>query len=76
MSIDEVIAVVVEVTGASIPVQSGTPLLSTGILDSFHVVALLAALRSRYQVSILLDDVGADNFDTPEQILAFLRSRS
>jgi D-alanine--poly(phosphoribitol) ligase subunit 2 len=50
--------------------QADTPLLSSGLIDSFQVVALLAALETRYKVSIPPEDVDAESFDTPAQILA------
>jgi acyl carrier protein len=37
------------------------------------VVALLAALETRYKVSIPPEDVDAEGFDTPTQILAAIQ---
>ena len=53
--------------------QASTPLLSSGIIDSMKFTALLAALEQRYGVQIEPSDVGADNFDTVEQILHFVQ---
>ena len=52
-----------------------TPVLSTGLLDSYHFAAFLEALRSRTATRIDVADIGVDNFDTPVQIHAFLRGR-
>lgn len=46
-----------------------TPLLSTGIVDSFDVTALLGAIEDRYEVVIDPEDVDVDTFDTPIQML-------
>ena len=52
------------------PLEANTPLISSGIIDSFQVVVLLSALESRYGVSIPPESVDAETFDTPAQILA------
>jgi acyl carrier protein len=54
------------------PIEARTPLLSSGIIDSFRFATLLGALELRYGVSIDPANVGADNFDTPSQICAYL----
>lgn len=46
-----------------------TPLLSTGIVDSFDVAALLGAIEDLYAVVIDPEDVDVDSFDTPAQML-------
>jgi acyl carrier protein len=49
-----------------------TPLISSGLIDSFQVVVLLDALEAKYRVSIAPEEVDADTFDTPTQILEFI----
>lgn len=46
-----------------------SPLLSTGIVDSFDVTALLGAIEDRYEVVIDPEEVDVDTFDTPIQML-------
>jgi serine O-acetyltransferase len=46
-----------------------TPLLSSGIVDSFDVTALLGAIEDRYEVVIDPEEVDVDTFDTPIQML-------
>lgn len=46
-----------------------SPLLSTGIVDSFDVTALLGAIEDRYEVIIDPEEVDVDTFDTPIQML-------
>jgi len=53
-------------------IDADTPLLSSGLIDSFHLTVLLAALESHYQVKIDVADIGADNFDTVRQIHTFI----
>jgi acyl carrier protein len=56
-------------------VEADTPLLSTGILDSFAIGELLDAVRAEYGVDLPVEEVGVDNADTPEQLLELLRAR-
>ncbi len=51
-------------------VEDDTPLLSSGIVDSFGIGALIAAIEDTAGVVLPLEHVGVDNFDTPAQILA------
>jgi acyl carrier protein len=61
--------------GVTHPVDRDTPLVTSGVVDSFHVAALIAALEAHYHVRIDPADVGADNFDTVRQIHAYLQQR-
>ena len=54
-------------------IVQNTPLISTGLIDSLHVAALLALLEKEYGKAINTRDVGTDNFDTPKQIEKFLK---
>lgn len=51
-------------------IEADTPLLSTGIIDSFDVTALLGAIEDTYGVVIDPEEVGVDTFDTPVQMLS------
>lgn len=55
------------------PIDADTPLLSAGLVDSMRFERLLVALESYFGLPISSGAVGADNFDTPQQMLAFLR---
>lgn len=54
-------------------IDQNTPLISTGLIDSLHVAALLALLEQEYGKVINTRDVGTDNFDTPKQMERFLQ---
>lgn len=59
--------------GIEEPLSADTPLLSSGLVDSLNVAVLLDALEEAYGVSISAEDVSADSFDTPVQILAVVQ---
>jgi acyl carrier protein len=70
---DELIALIGRGMGISFPIEAGTPLISSGIVDSLRVAELLTLLEARYRVAIEPSEVGVDNFDTPDQIFRFLQ---
>ncbi len=43
-------------------------LLETGLLDSLHVVQVVAFVEDRYGVAIDLEDLTPENFETARQI--------
>lgn len=51
-------------------IEANTPLLSTGIIDSFDVTALLGAIEDTYGVVIDPEEVDVDTFNTPAQMLS------
>jgi acyl carrier protein len=53
-----------------------TPLISSGLVDSFGVIGLLGDLESHYGVIIEPEEVDVDSFDTPRQILDRLQQAS
>jgi acyl carrier protein len=70
---EELIAMIKREFAIDFPVRADTPLLSSGLVDSLRVAALLAALEKAYGVAIEPSEIGTDNFDTPAQIYAFVR---
>jgi acyl carrier protein len=71
----ELLALLTDDLGVTAPLQGDTPLLSSGLIDSFRFGALLTMLETRYGIAIDPREVGADNFDTAAQILHFIRAR-
>lgn len=51
-----------------------TALVSDGILDSFDIVSLVAALNSEFDVTIGIDDLEEDNFDTVDAMVSLIES--
>lgn len=53
-----------------------TPLFSSGRLDSFHLVELIAALEKASGKRISAGEVSLDNLDSPRRIAALLASKA
>ena len=71
---DELITVIQQEAQISLPIEPSTPLVSSGLIDSFQVMGLLAALKSKYRIRIDPSEVGADNFDTAAQMYALIQT--
>jgi acyl carrier protein len=54
------------------PIWPDTPLLSSGVVDSFRFVVLVQALERAYDVSLQTEEIDVDSFDTPCQMLEFI----
>ncbi len=61
--------------GVDFPIGPDLCLMSSGLVDSLRFASLFAAIEHRYGIKIDPSDVGADNFDTPRQMLAFISAR-
>jgi len=72
---DELIALIKAELGLQIAVGPHTPLFSSGLIDSFQLARIMSALESHYGVHLERADLGADNFDTPEQMHSLISSR-
>jgi acyl carrier protein len=57
---------------ASGPIDTDTPLLSTGIIDSFAVAELLEAFATELGIEVPIEELGVDNADTPLAMAALL----
>ena len=66
---DELLELLRTTLGLGPDVGGHTPLLSSGLIDSFDVVNLIGALEDRYGVQIDPLEIDADDFDTPAQIM-------
>ena len=47
-------------------------LIDDGVLDSYDVVSLVSELCDAFEVSISVDDLTPENFNTPEAMLALV----
>lgn len=56
--------------------EPDTPMLSTGIIDSFGVAEVIQLLEDRYGVRIPVEQLGVDTADTPRDLAALIASRS
>jgi acyl carrier protein len=56
-----------------VELTASTPLISSGIVDSFSMVSLKRFLEKTYQVSIPDDEASAEAFDTVTGIVAIVR---
>ena len=67
---DELIGLLREALDLDEDIDGDTPLLTSGLVDSFGVIVVLGEIEARYGIVIEPEDVDADRFDTPRQILA------
>lgn len=52
--------------------ENETALVTDGILDSFDIVSLVAELNGEFDVTIGVDDLEPENFDTVAAMLQLL----
>ena len=57
-------------------IQPGEAILSSGLIDSFHLVDLGIFVEDTFGVRIEDVELNSDTFDNLEQLAAFIRSRS
>lgn len=53
-------------------VLEDTPLFSSGLLDSFSMVTLVAALEKKFGIKVRATDLTLENFDNSGRIAEFL----
>jgi len=71
----EYISSVVAETGGG-PVTRDTPLLDAGVLDSINLVRLVQFLEERFGISIPDGDMGAELFESPATVSAYVARRT
>jgi len=52
--------------------QSGKKLMDEGLLDSFDVVAIVGEIGERFQVDVPVEEITAENFNSPEAMLRMI----
>ena len=70
----EYISGVVAETGGG-PVTRETQLLQAGVLDSINLVRLVQFLEERFGISIPEGDMGAELFESPATVTAYVERR-
>lgn len=58
-----------------LPLENGTPLLESGILDSLALLSLLVFLEKEFSISVDDFEVIPENFNTVDAICAYVRCR-
>ncbi len=56
--------------------ENETALITDGILDSFDIVSLVAQINSEFDVTIGVDDLEPENFDSVEAMLELIKKIS
>jgi acyl carrier protein len=56
-------------------IQPDEPLLSSGMIDSFHLVDLALYVEDNFGVHIDDSELNASSFDTLNQLVKFIQSR-
>jgi acyl carrier protein len=57
------------------PLDKDTRLISSGLIDSFHLVDLAVFVEEKFGVRIDDSELNADTFDTVPQLSALIRQR-
>ncbi|HZY48318.1 MAG TPA: acyl carrier protein [Devosia sp.] len=71
--LDYISGVVAESGGT--PVTRETQLLEAGVLDSINLVRLVQFLEDRFGISIPEGDMGAELFESPATVTAYVERR-
>jgi acyl carrier protein len=58
---------------SDVEVKENTPLISSGIVDSFSMVSLKTFLEKKYKISIPDDKATPEAFDTVNKIIVLLK---
>ena len=61
--------------GSDVSIAPDTRLLETGLLDSINLVGLLQFLEERFSLSVPDSDIGAELFDSPATLTAYVERR-
>ena len=70
----ELISIIQQQVGPAFRVEPTTHLMSSGLIDSFDLATLIETLEAYFKISIDPGEIGADNFDTPQQIQHYIQS--
>lgn len=57
---------------ADVDFESETALVTDGILDSFDIVSLVAELNAEFDVTIGVDDLEPENFDSVDAMVELI----
>ncbi|MBC8064194.1 MAG: acyl carrier protein [Chlorobia bacterium] len=57
------------------PIDPGTLLFSTGLLDSVAMLNVIGFVEERAKIEVPASDVTLENFDTPERIATYVDAR-
>jgi acyl carrier protein len=71
--VQELIQLIQQTLHIDLAIGHDTPLLSSGLVDSFGLVVLLGAIEDEYGVTLDEAEIGVQTFDTPAQILERIR---
>jgi acyl carrier protein len=71
-----VAAIVQAVAHTRGPVAPAESLFDTGVLDSFALPELVAALEQAFAIKIPDSDLNADTFESVDKITAYIQTRS
>jgi serine O-acetyltransferase len=72
---DELLTIIRSLGQGREDVDVHTPLLSSGLVDSFEIAVLIQRLEDAFGITLTADDVDVESFDSPAGILAVVKHR-
>ena len=72
---DDLLPVIRSAVQLDEPIDADAPLVSSGLIDSFDLVAVIASIEEHFGVQIPVDEISVETFDTPRQILRWIEGQ-
>lgn len=73
VSVEAVLRLIAETVDLDGSIDEHTPLISSGMVDSFDIVTLVTAMEEHFGVRLAVEDLSVEAFDTPEQMFGWIR---
>jgi acyl carrier protein len=71
IDMNELMALLKEIR-PDIDFAGGKKLMEDGVIDSFDVVAVVGEIGERFQVEVPVEEITAENFNSPEAMLLMI----
>lgn len=74
MKIKETLLSILKDLHPEIDFESETALVTDGVLDSFDIVSLVAEINSEFDITVGIDELEPENFDTVDAMQKLIES--
>lgn len=74
MKIKETLLSILNDLHPEIDFESETALVTDGVLDSFDIVSLVAEINSEFDITVGIDELEPENFDTVDAMQKLIES--
>jgi acyl carrier protein len=72
-AMERLLTIISSIVPAEHEIVADTPLISSALIDSFDLIALVVEIEAEFEIVLPIEEVSVESFDTPVMMLRWIQ---